>query len=353
MTEIRRALVALRWPPDLRDALAAELAPAAVDVVDRADARAFATALERADVAIIAGNADPRFLRAPNLRWLHCDHAGVDGYVPKELLERAIVTTSAGRSAPALAEHAMYLMLALCQQAPRLARAQRWRVWGIPGLEARRGLHGRRVCIIGTGHIGTELARRCRAFDMTVVGYRRRDTEADPAFHECFSSARGDRLVDASAGANVLVVAAGLNDHSRHLVGAEELSVLAPDALLVNVGRGGVVDEAALVDALRRGRLGGAGLDVVETEPLPVSSPLWNLPNVVITPHATPRMADRDARSFDIVRENIARYRAGEPLRNALTLDDSLEPGSVTRPDAIQQRLTRVWSILNRGRRWS
>ncbi len=352
MTEIKRALVALRWRAELREALAAELAPAYVDAVDIADKRAVTAALGAADVAIIAGNADARFLRAPNLRWLHCDHAGVDGYIPAALVERLTVTTSAGRSAPALAEHAIYLMLALCQQSPRLARAQRWRVWGLPGLDERRGLYGRRVCIIGTGHTGTEIARRVRAFETTVIGYRRRDTEADPAFDECYAHERGDRLVDVVAGADVLVIAAGLNDDSHHLVGAEELHALRPGALFVNVGRGNVVDERALIDALRRGQIGGAGLDVVAAEPLALSSPLWTLPNVVITPHATPRMPDRDARSFEIVRANISHYRAGEPLVNSLAADDAYERRFATRPNGIQRRLTRAWGILNQRRRW-
>jgi phosphoglycerate dehydrogenase-like enzyme len=284
VTEIQRALVALHWPADLKDALAAALAPAAVDAVDLRNKRAIATALERADVAFIGGNADDRFLRAPRLHWLHCDHAGVDGYAPAALLDRMIVTTSAGRSAPALAEHALYLMLALCQQSPRLARAQRWRVWRVRDLDARRALFGRRVCIVGTGHTGTEVARRCRALGMNVVGYRRQDGKGDPAFDEVYAQARGDRLVDVLAGIDVLVIAAGLNNGSRHPVGARELDALATGALFVNVGRGGVVDEHALVDAVRRGRLGGAGLDVVVAEPLSVASPLWKLPNVIITP---------------------------------------------------------------------
>jgi phosphoglycerate dehydrogenase-like enzyme len=352
VTEIRRALLALRWRADLQDALAAELAPARVDHVDLRNGRAVAGALAHCDVAFIAGNADARFLQASQLRWVHCDHAGVDGYAPAALLERTIVTTSAGRSAPALAEHAMYLLLALCEQASRVSRAQRWRVWRVSGLDERRALFGRRVCIVGTGHTGIEVARRCRAFGMQVIGYRRRDDEADPAFEKVYAHARGDRLVDALAGSDVLVIAAGLNNGSRHLVGAEEFDALTRGALLVNVGRGGVVDEHALFRALQSGQVGGAGLDVFETEPLSVTSPLWGLRNVVVTPHATPRMPDRDARSFEIVRDNVRRYRAGEPLVNALTAADAYEPSAPAPPRGLERRVTRVWNIANRLRRW-
>jgi phosphoglycerate dehydrogenase-like enzyme len=233
-----------------------------------------------------------------------------------------IVTTAAGRSAEALAEHALHFLLALNFQQRRFLRAQRWRVWGVPGQADLRALRGRTVLVVGTGHTGRAVARACAALGMRVLGHRRRAAPVDGPFERITSVERGEGLDVLLPEADAVVLTASLNDSSRHLVGRAELALMRPGAFMVNVARGGLVDERALVEALRSGHLGGAATDVVEGEPLAVTSPLWWAPRLLITPHVTPRLADREARAVELLLANVRRYLADEPLDNALGRDD-------------------------------
>ena len=340
--QIRHALVTVRWPESLRRALVERLGATQVTLADSGTTEA-REALREADVAILNGNPDRFVLEAPCLRWVHCDHAGIDGFAPPELLDgRFIVTTSAGRSASAVAEHALYFMLALSPEAHRLWRAHRRRVWGLPGLETRRSWQGRTLVIVGCGHTGSQLARYCRVMGMTVIGYRRRVASRPAGFDQVYAADAGDRLKPLLERAHMLVLAASLNDTSRGLIGPDELAALPRGAYLINVARGALVDERALLAALERGHLGGAGLDVATMEPLPPTSPLWSAPRTLITPHATPRVADRDRASLDLIGALIARYRRGETLSCALDLRDVYT--SAQKPSAAQRRLTRVWA---------
>jgi phosphoglycerate dehydrogenase-like enzyme len=343
--DIHHALVTVRWARPYRHRLAELIAPARVTWATPSDDAAIRAALVDADVAIVAADGDERFLRAPALRWLHCDHAGIDRFAPPELLGGKItVTTAAGRSAPALGEHALFLMLALSQRAPTLWKAQRRRTWGAPGLHERRALEGRTVCIVGCGHTGSALAHRCAALDMHVLGYRRRDVPATGDFEEVHARDRGELLAPLLERSDVLVLASSLNDGTHRIIDAATLARLPRGALLVNVARGALVDERALVKALHRGHLGGAGLGVATVEPLPPTSRLWRAPNTIITPHATPRVADRDRASLAILADHIERYRSGQPIPGALTIDDAFTGGRRDTP--ATRRLTRKWNRL-------
>lgn len=289
----------------------------------RNDAAGIAVALERADVAVLAGDLDERFLRAPRLRWVHCDHAGLNRSARPEVFERGLlVTSSAGRSSPALAEHALFFMLALAYNFPAFYEAQRAHRWGVRGQEGMRALYGRTVGIVGVGHTGMELAVRAKACGMRVLGYRRRATAPPPGVDRLYSAGRGDSLDDLLRESDFVVLAVPLSDATYHLIGARELALMKPTAYLVNMARGPIVDEAALLAALYEGRLAGAGLDTFAQEPLPLDSPLWDAPRTLITPHVTPQVPDRTGRSVHIICENVRRYRAGEPLLNLLTPED-------------------------------
>jgi len=267
--------------------------------------------LDRAEAAVLAADLDDRVLRAPHVTWVHCDHAGLERSARPEVFDRGLVVTgSAGRSAPALAEHAIFFMLSLAYDAPAFLDAQRARRWGVPGQEKLRALYGRTAGIVGLGHTGTELASRARAFGMRVLACRRRP---DPACVPLETVLRESDFV---------VLALPLSDRTWRMIGARELALMKPAAFLVNMARGAIVDESALVAALRSGRLAGAALDVFEREPLPADSPLWSAPRTLITPHVTPQVPDRTARSLEIIAENFRRWRAGEPLLNRLTRDD-------------------------------
>lgn len=326
MPQIDFALVTVAWAPryveKLRESLAARV------FVHTRDAGEIQRCLDSADVAILGGDLDSRFLAAPKLRWIHCDHAGLEKSARPEIFEKGLlVTSSSGRSAPVLAEHAILFMLALAYRFPSFLDAQRAHHWGVEGQADLRGLYGRTVGIVGLGNTGRELVTRCKALGMRVLGYRRSDGEV-PGLDRLYSAERGETVEPLLRESDFVAIAAPLSDATHRLIGARELGWMKPTAVIVNLGRGAIIDEGALIAALREGQIAGAGLDVFEREPLPADSPLWDLPNVLITPHATPQVPDRTGRSLEIIRENARRYRAGEPLVNLLQPRDVWSGGS-------------------------
>lgn len=345
MREPRRlttALVVGDHTAPRRAALEAAFAPAAVTF-----APTLPTGPEPFDAVVLPGDAPAAVADMPGVGWVHCDKAGVEGSALTALLDRGIrVSCAAGRSAPALAEHALLFLLALAHRLPDHQHAQRRRHWGALSQDAppARPLTGSTVTIVGVGATGTALARRCAALGMTVWGHRRRDAAADAAFARVTAVERGESLHDLLPASRFLVLAAGLNDDTHHLVGARELAALPTGAIVVNVARGGLLDEPALVAALRSGHLAGAGLDVTATEPLPPTSPLWRAPNLLLTPHTTARLPDRDERATAIIADNAGRYRRGEPLRNELGSDDVFTGVPARRAGSLaQRRATAAW----------
>jgi phosphoglycerate dehydrogenase-like enzyme len=325
MPEIDVVLLTVRWAEEYVDRLRQHLAGA--EVVRTQDAAEIARTLARADVAILSGDLDDRFADAPRLRWVHCDHAGLNKSARPWVFEQGLlVTSSSGRSAPALAEHAILYMLLFAYRFPAFLEAQRAHQWGIPGQDQLRGVIGRTVGIVGLGNTGQELATRAQALGMRVLGYRRR-AEDVPGVDRLYAAERGESLDDLLRESDFVVLATPLSDATHHLIGARELGLMKPSAVLVNMARGGVVDEAALLSALRDGRIAGAGLDTFAVEPLPAESPLWDAPNVLITPHTTPQVPDRTGRSLAMIAENIRRYRAGERMLNLLTPADVYTQG--------------------------
>jgi phosphoglycerate dehydrogenase-like enzyme len=210
-----------------------------------------------------------------------------------------------------LAEFALLAILYFAKDVPRLRRQQAARRWEPFAVEE---LHGRSLGILGYGDIGREVARRARAFGLRVLAVRR-----DPAPDGlCDRSFPREGLLEMLAGCDDLVLALPLTDATRGIVGAAELAALKPGAVVVNVGRGATVDEAALVSALQGGRLRGAGLDVFAEEPLPAASPLWGLENVLLSPHTADRTATWLDEATDVFVANLRRFAAGEPLANAI-----------------------------------
>lgn len=324
MREIHHVFATVPYEGSHLERLREIFAPARVVCVSPADAE---EELAHADVAVLRSDGDTRLLRAPRMRWIHCDQAGLDRFAKPEVFQRnLIVTSSAGRSGPVLAEHALFFMLNLAYGAHSFSSAQKRKRWGFPGVNALRGLCGRTVLILGLGHTGQALALRATALGMNVLGYRRRNIDS-PGVHRLFCGERGDSLEEPLGIADFVIIALPLTDRTHHLLGEREFGLMKSGAFLVNVGRGAVVDEAALLDALDRGSFGGAGLDVFVREPLPRKSPLWSHPKVMITPHVTPQMPDRTGRSLDILAENVRRYRSGEPMLNQLTPDDVYTKG--------------------------
>ena len=249
--------------------------------------------------------------RAPRLAWLHTSFAGTDHPVFDALLARGItITNGVGVSAPSIAGTVMLYLLALSRDLPRWTREQDARRW-----EPRRfdDLAGKKLGIVGMGSIGGEVARLAAAFEMEVIGLRRRPRGDEPC-----PTWPADALPKLLAWADVVVVTAPLTDATRGMFDADAFAAMRPGAWFVNVGRGEVVDEAALVDALARGQVGGAGLDVFATEPLPDDSPLWSMPSVIITPHSSGVTSRSYRRSIDLFVDNFGRHARGEPLRNVV-----------------------------------
>jgi phosphoglycerate dehydrogenase-like enzyme len=256
------------------------------------------------------------------LRWVHATSAGAGEQVrkaglPAEALERVTVTTSSGVHAVPLAEFAILGLLAVAKELPRFVEDQRARAWP----EVRRPLReldGQTLFLVGLGDIGRETARLGKAFGMRTVGFRR--TEGPPPEH--VDEVHGPRRLAELAGrADAMVVSLPLTDQTAGLIDRATIEALPPSCIFVNVGRGGVVDEPALVDALGERRIAGAVLDVFATEPLPDSSPLWTLPNVIVTPHAAALSARENERIVELFCDNLRRYLDGRPLRNVV------EPG--------------------------
>lgn len=299
-------------------------APDRVVRVDRKDLGAFRDALKEAEIAFLGADLDDDVLAAPRLKWVHVNMSGITQSARPEIFTRGLkVTGVAGRSAPALAEHAMMFMLAINANLRGFEEAQRAHRWGgVEGSRDLRALYGQTVGILGVGATAKELALRAKAFGMNVLGYRRRDAALPPGFDHIYASDRGETIEPILREADFIVLAINLSDATNHLIDRDALAQMKPNAVIVNLSRGGVIDEAALLEALYARRIRGAGLDVFDTEPLPADSRFWDAPNTLVSPHSSAPVHDRLKRTMAIIEENFRRYRAGEDMLNALTPED-------------------------------
>ena len=250
---------------------------------------------------------------ASKLKFIQSISAGTDQYDKALLRERGIrLASAAGVNAEAVAEHAMALMLALCRRLPEARdhqHARRWRGM-ISEIGAREDqLTGKTLLIVGMGRIGGRLARLAKAFDMRVIA-----TKRDPTTGAAGADAvhGHDRLHDLLGQADVVVLACPLTPETENLIDAAALAAMKPTAHLINVARGRVIDEPALIEALQQGRIAAAGLDVTREEPLPAASPLWSMPQVLITPHSAGETQRYEDAVIDILLDNLARLWRGE-----------------------------------------
>jgi phosphoglycerate dehydrogenase-like enzyme len=284
--------------------------------------------IKDADVAILAGDISAEVLAAAKeLKWVHCDHAGANNSAHPELFERGIMlTASAGRSAPVLAEHIFFLMLSLIYDSRTLEQQQRDHNWNNL-YQDRRGLYTKTIGIIGLGHTGRALAVRAKAFGMKVLGYDRNTVETpDGVDRICFAD-RGQTIDDLLKESDIVALTVRLSDETFHMIDSRAFGLMKRTAYLVNMSRGAVVDEKALYQALVNKTIAMAASDVFETEPLPKESPLWDLPNFIITPHCTPEVPDLVDNGLNIICDNIRLYREGKPLRNQLDVQDIYTKG--------------------------
>jgi len=275
-----------------------------------------------ADVAFALALSKEALSRAKQLQWLHCSGHSVGHFPLAELAARGItVTNSRGIQAVPIAEHVMACLLALARKLPHTLRDQYERAWRPNTLTGEASpwlLANRTLGVIGVGTLGEAIAVRARAFGMRVIGMRRNPTRGVPAtFDEVVGPADRDRLL---AAADVIVVAAPLTAQTRQLLDASAIAAMKPGAIVINVARGELVDEAALAEALESGRLAGAALDVFANEPLPSDSPFWSLPNVIVTPHNSGFRTGHFDAVIDLFAENLKRFERGVALLNVVDL---------------------------------
>jgi phosphoglycerate dehydrogenase-like enzyme len=269
-------------------------------------------AIESADIATGVSIGPSLLERATKLRLFACAYAGT-GHLPLDSFAThdIAVTNAAGVHSASASEHVIGSILSFSRRLHDAARADNWEV------PSPYELAGSTVTIVGLGAIGTSVADRLEPFGVETIGVRRSPDSGGPT-DEIIGP---DRLHQALARSDFVVLCCPLTDETRGLIGTEEIATLSAEAVLVNVARGEVIDTDALVYALQRGRLGGAALDVTDPEPLPDDHPLWDLDDVLITPHtagATPTYYDRLA---DIVVDNVERIEAGHPLRNRVRIE--------------------------------
>jgi phosphoglycerate dehydrogenase-like enzyme len=254
----------------------------------------------------------------PQLRWVQASMAGA-GEVAKKagLVETDIVvTTASGVYSGPLAEFVVMAMLQHAKGLERLRRDKAERAWRPAHADS---LEGKTLCIVGIGHTERAIAGRARPFGMRILGVKRTVHDEDPARNHADALYGTDRLHEALAEADYVAVTLPGTPETHHLVDEEAIRSMQKGAYFVNVGRGAAVDERGLVEALREGHLSGAALDVFEVEPLPRESPLWELDNVIISPHSTDNLPGLTNRlQTDLFCDNLRRYLDGEPLINVL-----------------------------------
>jgi phosphoglycerate dehydrogenase-like enzyme len=272
-----------------------------------------------ADVDVIYAFPTPEFLAAATkLRWVQSPSAGVDYLMrfPQLVESDVIVTNTRGAHAPSIAEHTFGLLLSLTRCVPISLEWQAKKHWGRQeGYRLPREIKGSTMGIIGFGQIGRAVAQRAKAFEMDVLAV---DAVAGSGAPYCDEVWPTDRLHDLLSASDVVVVAAPYTKESHHLINAEAIAAMKPDAYLIVVSRGGILDEDALAASMKSGHLAGAGIDVAEKEPLSQDSPLWDLPNVILTPHLAGSSFQKERRCVEVLRENLLRFGRGEQLMNVV-----------------------------------
>jgi D-2-hydroxyacid dehydrogenase (NADP+) len=269
-----------------------------------------------AEIVVAWSLRPPQLAGAKKLRWIHSPAAAVHQLIFPELVQSDVVLTNAREvHGPVVAEHVMALIFALAKKIPQSVAFQRRRIWGQQQLWSEpprpREIMGATLGLVGLGCIGREVAKRAAGLGMRVVASREHPEKAADNVAGLFSPAQLDDLLSQS---DFVVLAAPLTPRTSNLMDATRLAKMKPDSYLINVSRGPVVDESALADTLRKRRIAGAALDVFSKEPLPPESPLWDLDNLLITPHSAALTEKLWDRHYALFSENLRRYLNHEPL---------------------------------------
>lgn len=278
--------------------------------------------IAHADVFLGGRLTSEQFRRASNLRWIHVPWAGVNSLLGvEEIRSSAIpVTNSTGAMSDSVADQVIWYIISLARSLHRQVRAAQQREWLRYPTEsaARQVLRGRTIGLVGYGEIGRAVAVRARAFGMRVVVVRRHVGEVPDEVDSVYGERELGRLLEES---DAVVLAVPLTDRTRGMIGREAFRRMKRSAWIVNISRGAVIDESEMIEALRAGEIAGAGLDVFEKEPLPEDSPLWEMENVIVTPHSAGGFMGFGRAVADIFLENLRRFVEGQPLLKQVRKD--------------------------------
>jgi phosphoglycerate dehydrogenase-like enzyme len=326
---MKHVLVTAPFPPLLMDKIRTVASDIELEQMTLPDGRWPEDKVTTAEI-YYALNDVPRPDQAPNLRWVQTHYAGVDALLGTPLWDTDIAITSAsGIHAPNMAQYAITQILAWAHRVPAWFKHQRKGKWPTQRWDKflPDELRGRTLGIVGYGSIGREIARLAKSFGLSVLASKRDARHPEDSGYAMVGTGDPagnlpDRIYPSEATRSMLtqcdyvVITVPLTPKTSHLFNESMLKEMKANAFLVNIGRGGLIDEKALVKALKRGWIAGAGLDVFESEPLPDNSPLWSLENVIITPHVSGFTPHYDDRVTDLFLENLRRYLAGERLLN-------------------------------------
>jgi phosphoglycerate dehydrogenase-like enzyme len=258
--------------------------------------------------------------QAENLKWLHLPSAGADGYTKRELYKNSSeiqISNSSGVFGKPIAEHVFTMILSYNRNFSEYTLLKTEKKW--QRNFKVKDFFGSTLGIIGLGDIGTEVAMRAKAWGANVIAVKRTITEVPEYVDRLYTLEEIDEVLKQS---DYVVLALPNTMKTKGIIDENKLRLMKPEAFLINVGRGSLIDQDALITALKEGWIGGAGLDVTEPEPLPEDNPLWDLPGVIITPHASGTSPSNDQRRFDIFYHNLLHYRNQEPLRNTVNFEE-------------------------------
>lgn len=260
-----------------------------------------------------------QFAEACQLKWIQTPDAGMEGLfraIPAIAGTEVVVTNARGAGAPMIGEHAVALMLAFARGLLDFMRLQREHRWDQEhGLSIVQMLGGKTAGVVGLGRSGMETAWRCRALGMDVIAVDRHPRDGAPAVEDVWPL---DRLDDLLRQSDFVVVTVPYSPENENLIGARELALMKPTAYVIVTSRGRIVEHGPLIEALRERKIAGAGLDTVFEEPLPADDPLWELDNVIVTPHIAGNSPELDERTYRVFEDNLRRYKAGQPLLNVV-----------------------------------
>ena len=271
--------------------------------------------LEQATV-ILGWPRERDLKRAPRLKWFQTMWAGADEYLQEGVLpEGVVLTSSSGSNKRSVAEHMLSCVLSLCRRLPEYRDSQKAHTWSDEG--KMKTLLDATVLVVGTGNIGSLFGKMCQAMGSRTIGVKRTVTGAVEGFDEVYSV---EKLHELLPRADVVAMILPHSEQTRGMMGAEEFALMKQDAIFINCGRGTAVDTDALVRVMKDGKLWGAALDVTVPEPLPEDSPLWDIPNLLLTPHVAGGMRLEITRvaCVKMAQDNLRRYLAGEALANVV-----------------------------------